>query len=166
MCTESCGFPLHDVGQRATHPIRSFRGCPSAEDGDPMGIFANNPVTTNDSSVKLQNLPDATANLIDRLDLPEEVSSQEAAAILGCCKHTVLQYLEEGLLERRNIAPPSSDRPVYRITLRSVTELRLGYQRGSSRPARPITATKKMRRSKPASDYKPKHLRRKNRDAQ
>jgi predicted ArsR family transcriptional regulator len=104
--------------------------------------------------------------LIERLNLPAEVSTQEAAAILGCCKHTVLQYLEEGLLEWRNIAPPSSNRPIYRFTLRSVTELRLAYQRGSARPPQASKATEKKRRSKPAFDYKPQHLRRKKRAAQ
>jgi hypothetical protein len=103
--------------------------------------------------------PDGT-DLIARLNLPEEVTAQQAAAILGCCKHTVLQYLQEGLLEWRNIAPPSSNRPVFRLTVRSVLELRLGYQRGSPRQPRKERAITRQR-ALPASGYQPKHLRRK-----
>lgn len=100
-------------------------------------------------------------DLVKRLDLPDEVTTQEAAAILGCCKHTILQYLVEGLVEWRNVAPPSSQRPVYRLTLRSVLELRLAYQRGSPHPLRLVKPTKARRRSVPSSDFRPKHLRRK-----
>jgi len=101
-----------------------------------------------------------------RLNLPEEVTTQQAAAILRCCKHTVLQYLEQGVLEWRNLAPPSSHRPVFRFTLRSVLELRLGYQRGSARPPQPVKPAKFRHRPDPASIFQPKHLRRKQRDAQ
>jgi hypothetical protein len=102
----------------------------------------------------------ATADLIRRLDLPEELTTQQAADILGCCKHTVLQYLEQGLLEWRNVAPPSSHRAVFRFTLRSVLELRLGYQRGGQLPP-PAPSSKGRRKAVPPSDYQPKHLRRK-----
>jgi hypothetical protein len=101
-------------------------------------------------------------DVLKRLDLPEEVSTQQAAAILGCCKHTVLQYLEDGLLEWRNAAPPSSNRPVFRLTLRSVLELRLTYQRGSPRPPQPAERSKGRQRRPPPSGFTPKHLRRKN----
>jgi hypothetical protein len=108
----------------------------------------------------------AASDLVKRLELPDEVSTQEAAEILGCCKHTVLQYLDEGLLEWGNAAPPSSERPVYRITLRSVLELRLGYRWGSPHPPQPINPTQNRRRSAPASAYQVKHLRRKKPQAQ
>jgi hypothetical protein len=98
-------------------------------------------------------------SLLHKLDLPEEVTTRQAAEVLGCSKHTVLQYLEEGLLEWRNTAPPSSDRPVYRITLRSVLELRLGYRRGA-RPAVPLKPIKQRRRTPSHTAFKPKHLRR------
>jgi hypothetical protein len=100
-------------------------------------------------------------DLLKNLDLPREVSTQEAAAILGCCKHTVLQYREEGLLEWRNTAPRSSTRPVYRFTLRSVLELRLGYQRGDPRPPRPPAEKKRRRPNAGSSTFNPKHVRRK-----
>jgi hypothetical protein len=103
--------------------------------------------------------PDSS-DLIACLNLPEEVTTQQAATILGCSKHTVLRYLQEGLLEWRNAAPPSSNRPVFRFTLRSVLELRLDYQRGSLRlPAAEHNATRQ--RVVPASSFQPKHLRRK-----
>ena len=98
---------------------------------------------------------------LGNVDLPEELSTQEAARVLGCCKHTVLQFQEEGLLEWRNAAPPSSQRPLFRFTLRSVLELRLAYQRGSPRPPGPFTPKLRPRRSAPATQYQPKHLRRK-----
>ena len=108
----------------------------------------------------------APGDLARRLDLPDEVTTREAAVILGCCKHTVLQYLAAGLLEWRNAAPPASQRPVYRLTLRSVLGLRLGYQRGSPHPPPPVEPSKARRRSVPPSDYRPKHLRRKKPPAQ
>jgi hypothetical protein len=98
--------------------------------------------------------------LLAGLDLPKEVSTLEAAAILACCKHTVLQYRLEGLLEWRDAAPPSSNRPVYRFTLRSVLELRLGYRRGEVRPPRPPEEGKRRRQAASTSAFKPKHLRR------
>jgi hypothetical protein len=101
----------------------------------------------------------AAGTLVQRLDLPEEVGTGEAAAILNCSKHTVLQYLEEGLLEWRDAAPPSSTRPVYRITLRSVLDLRLGYQRGSPRP-RAGESSRPRRRTAGPGGYRVQHLRR------
>ena len=104
--------------------------------------------------------PDAGA-LLQRLGLPEEVTTQQAAAILGCCKHTVLQYLADGLLEWRDVAPPSSNRPVFRLTLRSVLELRLAYRRDNPHPPRPAARTKGRSPRLSSSVFKPKHLRRK-----
>jgi hypothetical protein len=98
---------------------------------------------------------------VQRLGLPEEVTTRQAAAILGCCKHTVLQYLADGLLEWRDLAPPSSHRPVFRLTLRSVLELRLAYRRDDPHPPRPTEPTKGRRPRPPSADFKPQHLRRK-----
>ena len=89
----------------------------------------------------------------------------QAATILGCCKHTVLRYLADGLLEWRDAAPPSSNRPVFRLTLRSVLELRLTYRRDNPHPPRPAERTKGRSRRPPPSDFKPKHLRRKKPDS-
>jgi hypothetical protein len=104
--------------------------------------------------------PPVPTDLITRLNLPEEVTTQQAAAILGCCKHTILAYLQHGLLEWRNAAPPSSNRPVYRLTLRSVLELRLGYQRGNPQPPRSAQPLKKRPRCSAPAGFTPKHLRR------
>jgi hypothetical protein len=106
------------------------------------------------------NTPNAD-DWIEQLNLPEEVNSQQAARILGCCKHTVLQYLEAGLLEWRNTAPPCSNRPVYRFTLRSILELRLGYHRGSAKPPQSVHTNQPRNRFAACSGFEPKHLRRK-----
>jgi hypothetical protein len=98
---------------------------------------------------------------LGHLNLPAELSTQEAAKVLGCCKHTVLQFQEEGLLEWRNAAPPSRQRPVFRFTLRSVLELRLAYQRGSPRPPGSFKPRQCHRRSALAKTYQLKHVRRK-----
>lgn len=68
---------------------------------------------------------------------PKEVGTAEAAEILGVSKDTVLKLKAAGLLEYRNTAPPGSSRPVYAFTLRSVMELRTGYERDQPMPRRP-----------------------------
>jgi hypothetical protein len=60
--------------------------------------------------------------------LPEEVSTAEAAEILGVSKDTVLAYRARGLLPSRNLAPPGSTKPLYAFPLAEVTKLRTGYQ--------------------------------------
>jgi hypothetical protein len=60
--------------------------------------------------------------------VPAEVRTAQAARILGVSKDTLLRLKDEGLLEYRNVAPPSSSRPIYAFTLRSVMELRTNYQ--------------------------------------
>jgi hypothetical protein len=74
--------------------------------------------------------------------------------------------MEEGVLEWRNLAPPSSRRPFFRFTLRSVLELRLAYQRGTARPGQATKSIKSRRRPAPSANFQPKHLRRKQRDQQ
>jgi hypothetical protein len=103
--------------------------------------------------------PVALSHLIQQLDLPVEVRTREAAAILSCSKHTILRYLDDGLLEWRNLAPPSSARPEYRITLRSVLQLRLGYQTGS-RPVADPPRRKSGHRRSDSSGVRLQHLRR------
>ena len=71
-----------------------------------------------------------TNSLADRLELPPEVSLSEAAEVLGVDKKTVIKYLRGGLLEWRNIAPPTSSRPTFRIKLESVLNLRTHYSTG------------------------------------
>jgi hypothetical protein len=70
-------------------------------------------------------------------DLPEEVSTEEAAQILGQSKDTVLRFRASGLLEFRNAAPPGSTRPVYRFTLASVLNLRKSYDTEEPTPRMP-----------------------------
>jgi hypothetical protein len=71
-------------------------------------------------------VPDFPSSL--GIDLPPEVSLAEAARIANCDKKTVIRYLRDGVLEWRNIAPPSSSRPTYRIKLESVLALRTAYR--------------------------------------
>jgi hypothetical protein len=60
-------------------------------------------------------------------DLPQEVSTQQAAHILGVTKDTVLKYRKAGALPFRDVAPPGSSRPIYRFPLTSVLTMRTGY---------------------------------------
>lgn len=94
---------------------------------------------------------------LDALDLPEEVSTQDAARILGTSKHTVLHLKDDGLLEWRNAAPPSSSRPVFRFTLRSVLALRTRYHQGERPCSRPADRPRRPRATTP---YTPRHIRR------
>ena len=73
--------------------------------------------------------PDRAANSLsdNSLYLPEEVSLKQAAEILGVSKDTVLKLKNEGVLQVRNAAPPTSSRPVYRFKLESVTAYRTAY---------------------------------------
>ena len=70
-------------------------------------------------------------------DLPKEVSTEEAATILGLSKDTVLKLRAAGLLEFRNAAPPGSSRPVYRFLLESVVRLRTSYETDEPTPKMP-----------------------------
>jgi hypothetical protein len=69
------------------------------------------------------------------LNLPAELSLAEAADVLGVDKKTVLRYMRDGLLEWRDIAPPSSSRPTYRVKLESALKLRTGYISEPVQPA-------------------------------
>jgi hypothetical protein len=73
--------------------------------------------------------PQDYAATVDGSGLPREVSTGEAASILGVSKDTVLKLKEAGLLEYRNTGCPDSSRPVFAFALRSVVELRTTYDR-------------------------------------
>ena len=64
----------------------------------------------------------------DEEDLPDEVSTEEAAKLLGVSKDTVLKFKQAGSLSYRNAAPPQSSRPVFRFSKDSVLSLRTDYQ--------------------------------------
>jgi len=66
---------------------------------------------------------------VDENGLPREVSTAEAAKILGVSKDTVLKLKSAGLLEYRNTGSPDSCRPVFAFPLRAVIELRTTYDR-------------------------------------
>jgi hypothetical protein len=87
----------------------------------------------------------------DGLGLPEEVSTAQAAEILGVSKDTVLAYRERGLLPFRDLAPPGGSKPVYMFPLAAVLELRTAYQTEQPAPATPKEPT---RRAKGQRKYK------------
>lgn len=73
----------------------------------------------------------------DAMGLPKEVSTAEAARILGVSKDTVLKLKAKGLLEYRIASPPGSCRPVFRFLLQSVLRLRTGYEADEPTPGFP-----------------------------
>jgi len=89
-----------------------------------------------------------------KLHLPEEVTTAEAAEILGCDTKTVRNYLRSGLLRWRNIAPPTSTRPEYRIELESVLAIRTGYRTTPVIERKP----KVVSRRSIATTFNPKHI--------
>jgi hypothetical protein len=94
---------------------------------------------------------------VDENELPKEVSTAEAARILGVSKDTVLKWKAAGLLEYRNLAPPTSSRGVFRFLLASVMELRKGYQ--TDFPAPPTPHQPQRRRVRQGKQPQFKHLR-------
>lgn len=84
--------------------------------------------------------PENDEAMSDEEELPKEVSTAEAARILGVSKDTVLKMKAAGLLEYRNTCSPDSCRPVYAFSLRSVLELRTTYQRDNPPFHRPEAA--------------------------
>lgn len=91
--------------------------------------------------------------------LNEELSLREAAKELHCDPKTVIRYIEDGLLQWRNAAPPSSTRPRYRIKSESVLQLRNSYRLGTPQAAEPEPARTPRKRAVKSSNYQPKHMR-------
>lgn len=99
-----------------------------------------------------------------RLDAPvpqlnEELSLREAAKELHCDPKTVIRYIEDGLLQWRNSAPPSSTRPRYRIKTDSVLQIRNSYRLGTPQAVEPERARKPRKRAVKSANYQPKHMR-------
>lgn len=86
--------------------------------------------------------PRESSSSLGPLNLPAELSLAEAAAVLGVDKKTVLRYMHDGVIEWRNIAPPSSSRPTFRIKLESALKLRTQY---TSEPEQPRERTQRRR---------------------
>lgn len=86
--------------------------------------------------------------------LPPEVSTAEAAKILGVSKDTVLNK-DNGMLEYRNTAAPSSSRPIFLFSLQSVLALRTTYRTDSPAPFQKSESPR--RAAAPRKKYK--HLR-------
>ena len=60
-------------------------------------------------------------------NLVEEVTTKEAAEILGVSKDTVLRLKKAGHLEYRDAATPGSSRSTFRFPLTSVLKIRTSY---------------------------------------
>jgi hypothetical protein len=113
-------------------PSSSDPGPPFAPDANHRGdeatpLGGKSPVDTAPSAIIEPNNAGHAAN---DLDLPPEVSLSDAARIANCDKKTIIRYLKDGVLEWRDIAPPSSSRPTYRIKLASLLALRTSYRSG------------------------------------
>src|SRR5205823_183380 len=93
---------------------------------------------------------------LEKLALPKEVTTKEAAQILGCDPKTVIKYLRSGLLAWRNIAPPTSTRPEYRFELKSVLAVRSAYRTTPLVESRYSQTTRRRALSTPA--FQPKHI--------
>jgi hypothetical protein len=76
-------------------------------------------------------------------ELPEEVSVDQAAKILGVNRKQVVRYMEAGLTEWRDLSLPGSARSKYRLTLRSVMKLRTSYT--SSSPTAKVSPERRTR---------------------
>lgn len=71
---------------------------------------------------------DSSASHDGAVAVPPEVSLTEAARLLNVDRKTVTKYLRAGMLLWRDIAPPGSVRPTYRIKLASVIAIRNDYR--------------------------------------
>jgi hypothetical protein len=77
-------------------------------------------------------------------DLPAEVSTAQAAEILGVSKDTVLAYRQKGLLPFRDTAPPGSSKPAYLYPMKAVVKLRTGYQTEQAAPTVPAESPRRQ----------------------
>lgn len=80
--------------------------------------------------------------------MPREVSTDEAAVILGVSKDTVLKVRSSGLLPFRNAAPPDSSRPASRFPLEAVVRLRTTYNTDEPTPDFPKERPRRVRKRK------------------
>lgn len=93
---------------------------------------------------------------LEQYNIPEEVSVKDAATILSVDKKTVLGYIKQSVLPARDASLPSSLRPMWRIKLADVLEMRGGYERQE------IESQEAQQRSyKSVPKYEPKILKRK-----
>jgi|GEM_PF-4702141 len=94
------------------------------------------------------------SKLASKLELPEEVTLQEAADVLAVSVRTVRRYIDDELLIARNIAPLRSVKARYRLLLSAVMELRNHGVQEKPQPTKP-------QRRRQIKRYKPQALRRK-----
>ena len=106
--------------------------------------------STGDRSQTHQQKSSPSGSRMDDIlgSLPTELSTEEVAQVLGCSKDTVLKLKQDGMLEYRNVAPPTSSRPVYRFTFESVRALRTSYSRDVPEIAGSQDSVRRSRRQK------------------
>jgi excisionase family DNA binding protein len=124
-------LPHQDIANRPTSDE-----VPSAEDGTSLTDVAR---STQGFSAFLASLP-------------VEVSTKEAAMILGCSKDTVIKFLQAGSLPFRNNASPGSSKPVYRFPMKDVLGLRTNYARAE--PPAPVQEGERRKRIKTAYKFR------------
>jgi hypothetical protein len=78
------------------------------------------------------------------LDLPKEVTTAEAAKILGCDRKQIIKFIQHGLLAVRNKTGPWSTRPQFAVELQSLLNLRCSY-RTQGREQTPATSRPQRR---------------------
>jgi hypothetical protein len=119
------------------------------------------PSNVNPPAVIPPMLSSAPEGASGNLALPPEVSLAEAARIANCDKKTVIRYLRDGVLQWRNIAPPSSSRPTYRIRLDTVLAIRTTYRSGHSHTGLKSDPHETRRSNPTVNDQRPvlKHVR-------
>jgi hypothetical protein len=88
----------------------------------------------------------------DHNDMPREVSTAQAAEILGVSKDTVIAYKRKGLLPFRNLAAPGSTKPMFAFPWDAVIQLRTTYQ--TEQPAPPMPKEPQRRRVKGRRQFK------------
>ncbi len=92
---------------------------------------------------------------IGQYDIPAEISVKDAATILSVDKKTVLGYIKQSVLPARDASLPSSMRPMWKMLLADVLEMRNGYERQERNvDESPIP------KYKPVPKYEPKILKR------
>lgn len=105
-------------------------------------------------------LPEGRSDL-QPLPLKDELSLRETATVLGCDTKTVIHYIDDGVLEWRNAAPPSSTRKLYKLKTESVLNFRNSYRLSTTQAADSRPASKPRKRLIKSSNYQPKHIRQK-----
>jgi len=64
------------------------------------------------------------------VEVKEEIGLKEACKLLNVGKFTVMKYVNQGLIQYRNVSSPDSSRNKYKFLLADVLAIRNNYQVG------------------------------------